>query len=200
MEIFLVRHGETGGNLAHRHQAVNTPLTKKGEEQALQIADFLREHNPTHLLTSNMVRAVETASIVGDHLGLVPETSELFIELERPDYLYGHYHKSFRSIEYYMRWYLNFKAPGESYRELRERFRLAQEFLSQYPEDSKLVVVSHAVFITLFTAHLCRDKSLTPLGAALAFRKILTIPNVHTVKISHQKNGSKESCCWSVDR
>jgi broad specificity phosphatase PhoE len=34
MKIYFVRHGQTGGNVAHRHQTEHTPLTDVGHEQA----------------------------------------------------------------------------------------------------------------------------------------------------------------------
>jgi len=204
MKIYLVRHGQTGGNVAHRHQAEHTPLTPLGQEQAQHVAEIVRLYQPTHLLTSNLVRAVEAARVIGSVCNLIPETSPHFIELRRPKYMYGHYHKSFRSLWFYARWYFGFaggeaEEAGESYKSLRERFRQAQAQLNTYPKDARVVVVSHTVFIGLFTAHLCHQRPLNPFHAARVFYKIFTMPNTHITPI-YFDDESEETCQWYTER
>lgn len=202
MKIYLVRHGETGGNVAHRHQAEHSSLSFAGEEQVAKVAQVLKRYEPTHLVTSTLVRALETASVIGDVCDLVPETSGHFIELERPDYLYGHYHRSLKSLWFYLQWYAglpaSYQAGAESYAALRSRIQAAQAFLAQYPVDARLVVVSHSVFISLFTAHLCRQKALSPLQAAVAFKNILAMPNTHIAPIEFDTQAQSSTCAWSM--
>jgi broad specificity phosphatase PhoE len=57
MEILLVRHGETGGNVAHRHQSDATQLTDEGVRQIERVAKQLAEYAPTHVLSSSLLRA-----------------------------------------------------------------------------------------------------------------------------------------------
>lgn len=203
MEIILIRHGETNGNVARRHQAEKTQLSFVGERQVKEAAERIKKYKPTHLVASNLLRAVETARIIGEECDLVPETSSRFIEIMRPDYLYGRHHGSVQSIWFYFLWYLGRDTQvtngGESYKALRERFKLAKADLAQYPDDARVVVVSHAVFINLFIAHLCRDKALSPLRAALVFIKVLRIPNGHMIKVRFDKESKPGKCAWSVD-
>lgn len=204
MEIYLVRHGETGGNVAHRHQAKDTPLSNLGKEQVRHAAEEIMQFEPTHLVTSKLVRAIESASIIGEVCDLIPETNEHFIELTRPDHMYGHYHRSMKSMWFYLQWYMgkdvSVTSGGESYEDLRQRFKLAQEHLAlQYPKDARVVVVSHAVFINLFVAHLCRDQVLSPLQAASVFHKILTMPNTKITPVFFDEEDDAEACAWSVD-
>jgi broad specificity phosphatase PhoE len=204
MRVYLVRHGQTGGNVARRHQAEHTPLTELGREQAQRVAEIIRLYQPTHLLSSKHVRALETARIIGEVCHLVPETSEVFTELRRPECMYGHHHKSLRSLWFYFRWYFGLvgghdEQVGESYRALRERFSKAQEILSTYPDDARVVVVSHAVFISLFVAHLCRKRALNPFSAALAFYRILTMPNTSITPLYHDKDPDNGECEWYME-
>ncbi len=106
MEIFLIRHGETGGNVAHRHQAECSELSFVGEQQVKEVAELIKRYEPTHLVTSNMVRAIETARVIGQVCDLMPETDARFVELVKPNYLFGHYHWSIKSLWFYMQWYL----------------------------------------------------------------------------------------------
>ncbi len=199
MEIFLVRHGQTGGNIAHRHQAEHTPLSFKGEEQARNVADVIKGYEPTHLLTSNLVRTLETSDLIGKATGLIPETNSVFIELVRPDNLYGYRHRSFKSVWYYFQWFIGVDIGGESYNDFLKRIELAKDFISQYPQDSKVVVVSHTVFINLFLAHLCRKKKLSLISAVLVFIKIITMPNTHVIKINYNSK-THGACPWSVEQ
>ncbi|MCB9810293.1 histidine phosphatase family protein [Candidatus Nomurabacteria bacterium] len=200
MEIYLVRHGETGGNVAKRHQAEHTSITKLGREQAKQAALKIKEINPTHLLTSNLVRAVETAGIIGEVCGMVPETTGNFIELARPNHIYGRHHHSIQSLWYYALWYFGRDTGesdgGESYLSLRRRIRLAQKEIESYPSDARLVIVSHSVFINMFVAHLCSGRHLTPWRAMKIFSGMLKMPNGHITKISFNPEASKKTCAW----
>lgn len=198
MEIFLVRHGETGGNVAHRHQAEHTPLTPAGKEQAFTVAKTIQEYQPTHLISSSLVRAIETASAIGEVCNLIPETHTVFAELERPKKLYGHFHKSPRSLLFYARWYAGFThaTEGESYPALRKRILHAKEVLATYPADARVVVVTHSVFMSLFLAHACRDKMLNPVQAVLAFITILRTRNTQVVPITYNPEGEQRTCAW----
>jgi len=202
MEIYLVRHGETDGNVARRHQVENTPLTPVGKQQALIAAETIKKLRPTHLITSTLVRAVETASIIGGACDLTPQTDSKFIEIVRPKYLYGYHHRSLQSLWFYFWWYLGKDSPvvaeGESYRALRERIGLAKKHLSDYPEDARVVVVSHAVFISMFVAHICRHRALSPWRAALTFLKILTMSNGRITTITYNATKDSSHCPWSI--
>ena len=200
MKILLVRHGETGGNVAHRHQAEDTKLSNKGKEQVRKVADEIKKFKPTHLVSSSMMRTVETSRIIGEVCGLVPDTNHHFIELVRPDFMYGRYHRSLKSIIFYFQWYFGMSVGGESYKNLRQRFLEAQKSLAAYPNDACLVVVSHSVFINLFVAHLCREKSLRPLKAAQVFKRILTMPNTHITSLTFDSEADNDSCPWSIDK
>jgi len=204
MKIFLVRHGETGGNVARRHQAEHTPLTKRGEEQVAAAAEILKTLNPTHLLSSPLVRTIETARVIGNACDLIPELNAQFVELKRPPKLHGHHHKSFRSLAYYFEWYIGFKNPflpdGESYRMLRARIADAQAHLATYPDDARVIVVSHSVFINLFLVHMCSKRALTPVGAARAFWHVLTTPNTKIVPLTFNKTAPTKTCAWSLDK
>ena len=204
MEIYLVRHGQTGGNVAHRHQAENTPLTKLGEEQAKKVAQVIKEYKPTHLLSSNLVRALETAEAIGEVCNLVPDTSRHFVELSRPKGIYGYHHRSIRSFAFYFQWLLGKEditdEGWESYSSLRKRVEIAKKELAKYPEDARLVVVSHSVFISLFVEHLCNNKPMKPMQAVRVFKKMLAMPNTHITPILFDNQVTDQTCAWSVDR
>lgn len=77
--LILLRHGETEWNLTGRWQgqAADTPLTDLGREQARIVARRLRAYPIRAIYSSDLLRAFETAQIIGQALGVepVPEPS-----------------------------------------------------------------------------------------------------------------------------
>ena len=196
MEVYLIRHGETGGNIAHRHQPEDTPLTDRGIEQARVVAEKVKDLEPTHILTSPLVRAVETAREIGKVCDLVPETNSHFVELKRPDYMYGRYHTSFKSVSFYSKWYFGKSEGGESYQDLQDRIKLAKEHFKSYPEDARVAVVSHSVFINLFLAHMCHEDSMSLTAATKSFIEILTMKNTEFIPLIFDPEAHAETCGW----
>ncbi|MBA3276677.1 MAG: histidine phosphatase family protein [Chloroflexia bacterium] len=71
MLLLLVRHGQSLGNLEGRIQGSDDPLTDFGRLQARTVAAKLAERGDiTHLYASPLDRAMETATIIGEAVGL----------------------------------------------------------------------------------------------------------------------------------
>ncbi|KAK4197099.1 putative phosphoglycerate mutase [Triangularia verruculosa] len=68
MRLFLVRHGETVDNVAGLYAGVrDSPLTAHGVLQARRLGEYLaKHHRVTHVFSSDLQRAVETAVKVVD--------------------------------------------------------------------------------------------------------------------------------------
>jgi len=200
MELYLIRHGQTDGNIARRHQEDRTTITELGKQQANAVAEYLKKQKPGYLVTSSMLRAVETARIIGLACDLVPETSLLFIEVEKPPRLNGHLLKSLYSLWFYFRWYFGLTRKdegGETYKMFRQRIEQAKKHFEGYPSDAKIAVVSHSVFINFFVIHLCNSRPMGPLRALQCFIRILTMKNGSITKITYDA-GQKQSCPWSL--
>ena len=74
MRLTFVRHGESEANVQKVYW--NAPqgygLTDKGVQQAAALAELLAERPYSNLYSSPVLRAVQTAQIVGRRLGLAP--------------------------------------------------------------------------------------------------------------------------------
>ena len=75
--VYLVRHGQSEWNVLRltQGQTMHPPLTATGRLQAAAAADSLALElagRPVRLLTSDLTRAVETARIIGERLGVEP--------------------------------------------------------------------------------------------------------------------------------
>ena len=194
MKIIFVRHGQTSENVAHRHQPENTPLSVIGRKQAVTVGEQLREHNPTHIVTSPLVRAVQTASLIADQLDMIPSIDHSLRELIRPRKLTGHGHKTIRSLLFYKLWYLGILRDGESYRTLRKRIGISQNNLAQFSPDATVIVVSHSVFINMFIAHMCRMRAIGPMEAFKTFVQVLHMKNTQCTVLEYTP--IEKGCGW----
>lgn len=197
MEVYFVRHGETDGNVARRHQHPETTLNHEGVEQAKRVAWEIAELRPTHIISSTHLRAVQTTQIITSYCeNLIPDTHPAFEELKRPDWLVGNRYQSLTTLWYVWLWFLNVaQEGGESYQDLLERVKAARTFLESLPDDARVVVVSHAVFTNIFLEHVCTDK---PMSFWRAFRRFIAILKIRNTAILHLRHISTVPgvCGW----
>ncbi|HHT65016.1 MAG TPA: histidine phosphatase family protein, partial [Clostridiales bacterium] len=74
MYIYLTRHGQTDWNAQKRTQGVhNSHLSRLGICQAEELAERLSSESISHLYSSPLDRAYQTAVIVGKKYGIIPE-------------------------------------------------------------------------------------------------------------------------------
>lgn len=85
VSLFLFRHGETEWALSGRHTGrTDIPLTQKGEEQAAQLSKITHEIDFSHVLSSPLSRALNTAKLAG--FGATVEACSDLAELNYGDY------------------------------------------------------------------------------------------------------------------
>ena len=71
MKIYLIRHGETTGDIEDRYGGdYEDHLTTRGRKESEELADKLRGKRIEIVYHSPRIRAAETAQIVGNKLGL----------------------------------------------------------------------------------------------------------------------------------
>src|SRR6266581_7026929 len=66
MSIFLIRHGETEGNAARIVQRPESPLSERGAVQAERLARRLAREGIAQIVSSDLARAVTTATRLHD--------------------------------------------------------------------------------------------------------------------------------------
>lgn len=82
-DIYIARHGETEYNRRGRLQGrgIDIPLNKTGRLQAKAIADALKDAAIDHIISSSLMRAMETAEIIAWSLRMqynsYPELDEM---------------------------------------------------------------------------------------------------------------------------
>ena len=79
--IWLARHGETAANAEGRVQgSLDMPLNERGREQARVLADAAAALGLRAIWCSQLDRALETARIVGERVGIEPRVDERLAE------------------------------------------------------------------------------------------------------------------------
>jgi len=79
--VILVRHGESTWHGKWKGQG-DPPLSETGRAQARLVAERLTAEPISALYCSDLLRAAETADIIGEHLGLSPQSDPRFRELD----------------------------------------------------------------------------------------------------------------------
>lgn len=150
--IYLVRHGESEGNVGKVLQGADATLTDKGRAQARVVAERCASLPVDTLISSTMVRAGETAAAIAAATGLTVEESDLFVERGRPSSVVGKSPLDPAALLTDAAWNLSTfdEGPkvedGECFSELKVRANHALQFLADHSSDS-ILVVSHGVFI-----------------------------------------------------
>jgi broad specificity phosphatase PhoE len=85
--VYLARHGQTAYNLEGRFQGQQpVPLDDTGRAQARELAERALAYSFAALWSSPLLRALETADIVGARLGLEPVQDARLMETDAGDW------------------------------------------------------------------------------------------------------------------
>lgn len=205
MHVYFVRHGETLLNEKNIHQSPNTALSPKGREQSVTVAEYLRGVNPDLLITSEYTRARETAGVIGQYVGLVPQANGLFYEIERPSSLYGKSHFHIETLRYVIGSVLNRKnktwryKDAENFEDISSRAQRALAYIeSLEKEHNSVVVVSHTVFINIMVSYMCKNRMLDVRDLLLTFLHIEKMKNTGIVHVEFLGRSSGNVCAWRL--
>ena len=150
--FYLLRHGQTDSNLSGiiQGQSIDVPLNEEGIEQSQKIAELLKG-NVSRIISSDLLRAYQTARIIGDILEVEIETDKRLREMN-----YGSWEGNFLDelmktpegrvwIENPSKWRIE---NSESVLDVQNRIIQAiKEYVQRY---DNLLFVSHGVTISAF--------------------------------------------------
>jgi broad specificity phosphatase PhoE len=148
MKLILVRHGETDWNLQQRVQgSVNTPLNRKGLEQARKVALRLKNEKIDAIYSSDLKRAKQTADAIAKPHKIPVKTDNLLRERS-----FGKMEGMLRDEYYKIRSKSGlthlFRPPGgENYVDVAKRARRFISAIKKRHMKGTIVVVSHGILI-----------------------------------------------------
>ena len=148
LQVYLVRHGETQWNAERRIQGQSdSPLTAKGEQQAMQVATRAKELGITHIISSDLGRTRRTAEIIAQACGCDIIFDSRLRELNMGVLEKRHIDSLTEEEENWRRQLVNGTVDGripegESMQELSDRVNAALESCRDLPQGS---LVSHGI-------------------------------------------------------
>lgn len=158
--LYLVRHGQSAGNAEGRFGGHSpTPLSDLGREQAIATATALSKEKIDAIYSSDLLRAVQTASPLAELLDLPVNKSKAFRErhvgvLEgltfdesKESYPEDYYALINRSVHHVI-------TKGESYRDLLRRATAELHAILRENRGKRVAVFSHTGAICFMTLHL----------------------------------------------
>ncbi|MFZ4855587.1 MAG: histidine phosphatase family protein [Desulfuromonadaceae bacterium] len=138
--LYIARHGETEWNRAGKLQGHrDSPLTAKGQQQAVALAAALSNRKITRVYSSDLGRAVQTATAVAEQLGV-----ELIQDVRLRERNFGELEgQPHRELDRFRLFPDDLAPGGESFRQAYERsVACLEEFAGQH-HNSVFAVICH---------------------------------------------------------
>ena len=170
--IYFVRHGESEGNQARLYQSSGTSLSEKGHLQAKLIADRFSNIEIETIISSDYIRAKQTAKYISEVTGKDIIENQLFRERKRPS-IQENQSKEIPELiaidkEIEDNWGgVEWKySDEENFVDLRQRAKECFEFLENMTEDN-IVVVTHKNFLHCLVWYRLFGINVTPKEAKI---------------------------------
>lgn len=200
-KIYLVRHGESQWNVLKRIQGQqDIPLTDKGNQQAHQIGNRLLDKNIDFIYSSDLERAYDTATIIGEKLQINVESVPELREIKFGQWEGICYDEIFLSD--YKELIMWRKAPEklnidgiETLEKLQLRSMLAIDKIVNNKKGKNILVVSHSatlktIILGLLSMDLANFKKFTLDNVSLSIIEFRDYNNV--LKVLNDTNHIKE--------
>ncbi|MEP7167482.1 MAG: histidine phosphatase family protein [Candidatus Woesebacteria bacterium] len=157
MKLYLVRHGESEGNVGRFHQTATEKLTQKGQSQAKVVAQRFRGIKVDTIIASTMTRAQQTAKEIAGAINKEIISEPLFAEVKHPSVVHGKPHsdnesnKIIRHIREHKADPTFHYSDEENYFDFLKRVEKGLATLEKYGEHEQIVVVAHGHVIRAIT-------------------------------------------------
>ena len=158
--VILIRHGQSQGNAEGRFGGhTDTPLSPKGRKQAKATAKALASEKFSAIYSSDLPRAIETATPLANLTGATLITTDAFRERsvgvmegltfeeaaeQHPDEYQALLHRDFEHV----------LQGGESYRQMLDRSSRALDEAIAENKGGRIAVFTHTGAICILSLHL----------------------------------------------
>lgn len=170
MKVYLVRHGQSIGNATDRGESFSQDdstngLTDLGWKQARNLGQRLQNEDVTHIVTSKLLRAQQTAQAINETLNVPVETLDFAHEYEQSD----EYHENGRDPKLSQFFWMprhpaDYAPPGaESFTNFMSRVDQLLAYLESHLEsDRNILVVGHGTFFRFLLGRILWRDELQP--------------------------------------
>jgi probable phosphoglycerate mutase len=201
MHLYIIRHGESRANAARVYGGAESPLTERGEDQARFVGRRLENISFDAIISSDMLRARQTAEIINEKFSKPMIECGSIHELRRPSELLG----VSESDPEFVRISTEIRAhrggadwrysDEETFSEIVARGR---EFLDVFLPTQDLesaVVVSHGTFIRFLIGCMLFGKDFSP-AESVYLRRFLQTKNTGITWCELDKQGLWRMHTW----
>ena len=135
--IYLVNHGESEGFTAH------DGLTAEGIVHASQLAEFLESRSIDRIITSPLMRARQTATEIGEKLGIHIEEDSRLAERQISSQVFDDWLLKVEDT------FLDLNLSYEDGETSNEAMHRACDVIEELPDNSHTVLVTHSLLLVL---------------------------------------------------
>lgn len=148
-KLYIARHGETDSNSQERYLgSINEPLNENGLKQANQLGKKLIKHKIDKIITSPLIRCIQTTEEINAFLNLNQTVKDEF--RERNIGVYEGLTRKEAQETYPLLWERNitriwYDAPtnGETIQEVVDRVFRGIEWIKQSISEKRILIVTH---------------------------------------------------------
>ncbi len=167
MKIFFARHGESQANLLHiiSNRRIAHGLTDVGRKQAARLAEKLQKQSIIYIYSSPVLRAVQTARIISNRLGLTFEEADGLREFDcgvaegRSDAQAWQLWQAEYDAWAFKHDYTHQIEGGESFQDIQDRFLgfIAGLIKAYSDTSSEIVCISHGGILSVMFPWVMRN-------------------------------------------
>lgn len=168
MNIYIVRHGQSEGNIDNIHQGENAQLSEEGKRQSKSLAKRLMDKKIDVIYTSPYLRTKQTAETIAKQLKIPVEYWDSLKERKRPSEIEGLSYNHPKASEIYEITRKNqIKADwkysdDESFNDLLKRAKEVEEYLLKHHSNQNVLCVSHIGMLIMIVLQIILQNKLTP--------------------------------------
>lgn len=153
-ELYFVRHGDTDLNEEGGEGSANQPvrgwsnvsLNDDGRADANKSAESVKDLDLTHIVSSDLPRAKETANIIGKKVGITPEFNPGLRTWDLGDLTEKSGKEVHDQLDHFCKEAQDERPPGssESFNEFKHRILdTTHQILNEHSDEHKVLAVSH---------------------------------------------------------
>lgn len=200
MKVYMIRHGESEGNVLQSVQSNDENLTNTGHDQAKTVANRLKNIHLEKVIASSAVRTKQTAEYIANTKNLKVEAYDILVERKHPTSLIGRPRSSieFQHYDGLKNKHLhdsNWRyEDSENFFDIIERAKCAKKLIEdEYPKN--ILVVTHGIFLRYFLGYVIFGNNFVS-RLALYFMKFRTT-NTGVTVFELEKN-EESSIKWTL--
>ena len=187
--LYLIRHGENPANITKEfsHRLIDYSLTPKGVLQAQQTGVYFKSRQIDAIYCSPLKRAIETAEIIGQAIGIRPVIMEEFREVNVGALeMLGGSPENWATHDSIVRAWFEGQPEvlfpeGENYHMLLERMRSGVAQILRKQDGKQSIIVGHGGIFTFTLKDICRNVDLAMLIASYGHNCSITEIEMHAV-------------------